>query len=202
MNPTRLLQTRAADDRLSLDFRGDEGEYRVRLGDPAEMVMTDFRHLSPITIGLNASLELAVNRMVLLGVRFLFVVDPDERLAGSIDWAQVRAAQADRRQPAFASEFPPSRSSARVWHLMEPKSAWRVLRYEEIRRARVAELVIAFKVESRRHLVVVQERPGGSTAVRGLFSLARVERQLGVPIEINGHARLGELRASSPLPPG
>lgn len=199
MNPSRLLQTRAADDGLALDFRGDEGEHRVRLGDPAEMVMTDFRHLSPISIGLNASLELAVNRMVLLGVRFLFVVDPDERLAGSINWAQLHAAQADRRQPAFVGEFPPSRSRARVWHVMEPKAAWRVLRYEDVRRARVAELVIAFKVESRRHLVVVQERPGGSTAVRGLFSLARVERQLGVPIELNGHARLGA--ACSPLPP-
>jgi signal-transduction protein with cAMP-binding, CBS, and nucleotidyltransferase domain len=57
---------------------------RVHADDPAVLVMTDLRQVRAMTIGPNATIDLALDKMIRDGVRMLLVISPRGILEGIV----------------------------------------------------------------------------------------------------------------------
>jgi hypothetical protein len=68
---------------------------------------------------------------------------------------------------------------------MTPLHRWKVINYDQLIHATVANIVLTFKELGQRHLIVVDGVKGrsGGQVVRGLISLTALERALGTNIE-------------------
>ncbi len=64
-----------------------------------------------------------------------------------------------------------------------------MLDMEDVRRARVGQIVATLKESARQHALVVDRDGGGRQRVRGMFSLTQIARQLGVSIQSSEVAR-------------
>lgn len=191
MDMRSLLQTHKVFGPVALRPAPPENAGSVSLGDSALDAMTDFTQVRSQTVHASASIDLALNRMMLAGVRLLFAVGDDGALAGLITSYDIQGEKPTLYlQSQDCSLNSCSRRDIQVGHIMEPADDWRVLDYEDVRHARIAEIVLAFKVEGRRHLVVVERAAQGDVLmVRGLFSLTQLERQLGAQLDVHPQAR-------------
>ena len=67
---------------------------------------------------------------------------------------------------------------------MTPVHKWKVIYYDQLNHATVANIAMTFKELGQRHLIVIDSTRGRNTqTVRGLFSLTTLERALGTSIE-------------------
>ena len=67
---------------------------------------------------------------------------------------------------------------------MTPVHKWRVINYDQLVHATVADVALTFKDMGLRHLIVVDSVRGRiGQVVRGLISLTTLERALGTNIE-------------------
>ncbi len=182
MDLASLLKHPPATLRLETDDPG-----QLRRDDPARKVMTDLRVAPAGTITPETLVDAALEAMKHAGVRFLFVVDADRRLLGSISAFDILGEK--RMQLLHAS------AGAHRWHemqvrdLMEPLHDWRVIDYDDVRTLTVGRVATLLREACRRHLVVI-ERGGDASppTVRGLFSAARVARLLGEPVDVESRA--------------
>ena len=168
----------------------DEHGETLSSGDPAVRAMTDLR-LSPVSVTRpDVTIELALLKMKQAGVRFLFVCDPSDRLTGSITSYDIQG----EKPLVFMQSQPAVRAwrEIRVQDVMEPVSQWRVLDYRQLPRLSVGDIVTLLIRAGRRHLLVVESAvalPGAAPnppdkVVRGIFSASRIERMLGLTVQI------------------
>jgi hypothetical protein len=76
-----------------------------------------------------------------------------------------------------------------VRDVMEPLEAWRVLDFADLSHLTVDDAVALLKYAGKRHLVVVENAKSGRVQVaRGIISASRIQRLMGVPIEIEPRA--------------
>jgi hypothetical protein len=68
---------------------------------------------------------------------------------------------------------------------MTPLQKWKVVSYDQLAHATVADVVMTFKELGQKHLIVVDSVKGrsGGQVVRGLISLTTLERALGTNVE-------------------
>lgn len=162
--------------------RPSVSEGTLKLDDPAERVMTDFRQMTPLTVDGDSPIDEALQYMIHAGVRLLFAVDGDSHLIGLITSSDI---QGEKPIQHMAVEHrTASRRDILVRDIMTPVAAWEALDYETVRRATVARFVPTFKAVGRRHLLVVERKGQGPCLVRGLISATRLERELGVALDV------------------
>jgi CBS-domain-containing membrane protein len=183
MDPSRLLQ--APSPGLALADPATDAT-RASPGDPARSVMTDLR-LGPVSVtGVDTPIAAVLQTMRDAGVRFLFVLDPDRRLVGSVGAHDVQGEK--------PMQYLRATGDGRTWHdvrvrdVMEPVAEWRVLDVRRVDRLAVADVVALLAEAGRRHLVVVENGTDGAQRVRGLFSASRIQQLLGVSFDATGRA--------------
>jgi CBS domain-containing protein len=155
----------------------------VSLESPAVEVMTDLRQVKVITIGPETTLETALNRMISAGVRLLLVVARADAVVGLITARDLSG----ERPVEFAARERIGRDRIRVGDIMTPHQQIEVLSMEDVDRARVGDVVETLRAAGRQHALVVERlEPGLLPAVRGIFSITRIGRQLGVDIQPTG----------------
>jgi CBS-domain-containing membrane protein len=159
-------------------------EGTLRPDDPALSVMTDFRHVAPLTVAGETPIDEALQYMVHAGVRLLFAVDRDARLIGLITSTDIEGEKPIQYMAGEYAGRAASRRDILVRDIMTPVAAWDTLDYETLRHATVAQFVPTFKAVGRRHLLVVDRPRAGRCIVRGLISATRLERELGVTLEV------------------
>jgi CBS-domain-containing membrane protein len=148
----------------------------VTLTDAAAEVMTDFAHEHPVTVTGSRGIDDALGDMVRFGVRALLVVD-DDQVTGLITSYDIQG----ERPLRFLQNSNHSRhDEIQVGHIMTPWEQVPVLDWEEVRNARVRDIVEIFRASEATHLVVSEAHSDGSLLVRGLISRTRIERQLSV----------------------
>jgi CBS domain-containing protein len=153
----------------------EAAEGRLALSDPAVQVVTDFLWEQPVTVPGELSIDHALREMIRAGVRALLVVR-DEVVIGLITSYDI---QGERPLQFLGKSGYRRHDEIEVGHIM---TAWeRVARldWQSLRRARVSDLTAFFRCTAATHVVVVEHTDHGRSAVRGLISRTRLERQLG-----------------------
>ncbi|QCB48334.1 CBS domain-containing protein [Hydrogenophaga sp. PAMC20947] len=167
----------------------------VTLESPARAVMTDLTHVRAATISPDTPLVQARQTMIHQGVRLLFVVSqmPDvEGLITSTDLEGERPMQVLSRRGVKHGDLV-------VSDVMSPLTALDAIDLADLAHANVGKVVATLQHLGRRHLLVIEKARDleGAPRVRGVISLAQVERQLGHPIPLVEMAHnFAELSAS------
>ena len=153
----------------------EAAERRLALTDPAVHVVTDFFFQQPLTVPEELSIDDALREMIRAGVRALLVVR-DEVVTGLITSYDIQG----ERPLQFLTESGYRRhDEIEVGHIMTPWERVPPLDWQALGHARVSDLAAFFRSAAATHVVMVEQTDQGSTAVRGLISRTRLERQLG-----------------------
>jgi CBS-domain-containing membrane protein len=147
--------------------------------------MTDLRHAHAAVIDLHRSMEAANEYMKQRGVRSLLVLNQDEILTGIITATDVLGDKPLR----FIQERRVKHSEILVCDIMTPLDRLEAIPVEEVRRAKVGDIVASLLDTGRQHTLVIENDVEGNPVVCGIFSLTQVEKQLGTSIPFTEIAR-------------
>lgn len=163
---------------------------RVTAESPARDVMTDLRRVKAITTVSGATLESAHQRMIYAEVRLLLVLD---RLGAVIGLLSARDLMGEKPM-AVATREQISHDQLRVEHIMTPAAEIQVIDLAEVDVAHVSDVVQSLRAVGRQHALVIEQTGERGHALRGVFSLSQIGRQLGRNLEPSGIAQsLAEL---------
>lgn len=164
--------------------RADAAEQRVTENSPALEVMTDLAVIDAVRVSSNVAVDAALEQMKSSGVRLLFVASSGDELLGVITSRDIEGEKPLR----FQRETGLTRADVLVRDIMTSRDGLEVLRLDDVRHARVGDIVATLKNMGRQHAIVV-DASGGKMRVCGLFSTTRIGRQLGVVLEVAETAR-------------
>lgn len=145
--------------------------------------MTDLTRVSAASIGPDATIATAEEHMRHAGVRLLFVQDATHPLLGLVTLTDIKGERPLRVQ----RELGVPHNEVRVRDIMTPSARLEVLSLNEVRAARIGDVVQTLKRTGRQHALVGEPTPQGPV-IRGIFSASRISRALGVPLETSGIA--------------
>jgi CBS-domain-containing membrane protein len=152
---------------------------RVKITSPAIDTMTDLRQITAVMVSLTTPLDMALERMIKGGVRMLLVTDADGKVQGLITSRDMQG----EKPLKILEKTGGTRKDLVVGDLMTMKSKLEVLMMGDVLRATVGDIIATLKEVDRQHAIVVDSDPyTGELAVRGIFSLAQIGRQLGLEI--------------------
>jgi len=149
---------------------------RVTLDDAAFSVMTDLREVSAATTRPEETIDTAHGVMIRRAVRLLFVLDPDNTVAGVITATDLLGEKPMRFMQARGVPD----AEILVEDIMRPASMLEGLSILEVAQMRVGHIVATLKAVGRKHLMVSED---GGRRIRGLFSASQVARQLGMEVQ-------------------
>ncbi len=122
--------------------------------------------------------EWVVARMIPIR-RMLLVTDADGKIQGLITSRDIQGEKPMKILEKTGGSF----RDLLVGDLMTLKSKLEVLLMGDVLRAKVGDIIATLKEVDRQHAIVVDTDPhSGELAVRGIFSLAQIGRQLGLEI--------------------
>ena len=151
---------------------------RVTSGSPALQVMTDLARVTPATIRPQAPLAGANQFMITRGVRLLLVVDDLEKVLGVITATDIHG----ERPVLEATQRGMRRDELTVADIMTPAAKVETLALADVENARVGHVLETLRRAGRQHTLVVD----AEGAVRGIFSISQIARQLGVSLPAGG----------------
>lgn len=152
---------------------------RVSLEHPAIEVMTDLKKVSAVVIRPDDSVDEAHRTMVQRGVRSLLVLDHDRKVAGLITARDILGEKPVR----VVAQRGCRRDEVLVSDIMTPRERLEVMDMDDVRSARVGNIVATLKACRRQHAMAVERDPGGKETLRGLFSTTQIARQLGTAVQ-------------------
>lgn len=165
-------------DTHAIVARPEHGRAPVALDDAALSVMTDLRRQRAITINRNETLGLAERLMASAGVRLLLVLEDGNRLAGLVTYRDLHGPRAT----AAAARDKVSHDALTVAQVMTPAAQIETVPLRSVEHAHVRDVVELLREHGRQHTLVTETVEGGVMAVRGIFSITQIGRQLGVKI--------------------
>jgi CBS domain-containing protein len=148
---------------------------RVTLDEPAFSVMTDLKQVPAATTTREEPIEDARAVMKRRGVRLLFVLDA----AGSVQGVVTATDLLGEKPMLFMQERGVARSEVRVGDIMTPASMLEAIAIQDVASMLVGHVVATIRAVRRQHVMVSED---GGRRIRGLFSVSRIARQLGVDV--------------------
>lgn len=158
--------------------------HRVTLDSPALEVMTDLRRVPVVTVEPEELADAALQRMIKAGVRLLLVTTPTEEVLGVLT---ARDVMGERPVKVALSERIP-RAAVTVEQIMTPLEHIDALSLEDVKEARVGDIVVTLRAAGRQHALAMEKTSAGET-ICGIFSVTQIGRQLGVEISPAGQAQ-------------
>jgi CBS-domain-containing membrane protein len=152
---------------------------RVKLSNPATDVMTDLTKVSVVSVRAKTPMDKANAKMIKYGVRMLLVLDDNEQLAGLITASDVLGEKPMR----FLQNMGGTHADIMVRDIMTPQRELEVLNIQNVKNAKVGDIVATLKKANRQHSLVVTEAQDGHQSVCGLFSITQIARQLGAQVQ-------------------
>jgi CBS-domain-containing membrane protein len=152
---------------------------RVKLSDPATSVMTDLSKVSVVSVRAQTSMDRANAKMIRYGVRMLLVLDENEQVSGLLTASDVLGEKPMR----FLQSVGGIHADITVRDIMTTQRELEVMKIEDVRNARVGEIVASLKKSHRQHALVATEGADGKQTVCGLFSVTQIARQLGAQVQ-------------------
>lgn len=159
---------------------------RVTLNSPALDVMTDFKIVTAYTIFPLESIEEAQHKMIHRGVRLLLVVDAKNTILGLVTSTDLMG----EKPMQVIQNTGCTHAEVLVQDIMTPGDRLEVICMNDVEHARAGNVLATLKASGRQHaLVVDRSAPGLPQKVRGILSLSRLTRQLGVTVQTAEIAR-------------
>lgn len=152
---------------------------------PALQAMTDLSLVPTATTSPDLPLEQANSSMIQHGVRLLVVTAAQGRIVGLITSTDILGQKPVR----VAQQKGVRRSELRVADVMVPVEDIDILPFEEVRKARVGDVVATLRAAGRAHALVVTEGREGQHLLGGIFSISQIARQLGLPVQAHELSR-------------
>jgi predicted transcriptional regulator len=157
---------------------------KVEPGQPALLVMTDFKIVTAYTIFPLETIEAARAKMIHRGVRMLLVVDDQNHILGLITATDLTG-----EKPMQVVQTQGIRhGDVMVKDIMTPRERLEVLCMDDVQKACVGDVVHTLKSHGRQHALVVERAEDRSQILRGMFSVSQISRQLGAQVETAGVA--------------
>jgi CBS domain-containing protein len=151
----------------------------AHLDDPAMNVMTDFKKISPVTIEPYSSIQTALRKMKVAGVRLLLVPDEADHIAGIITAGDIQG----ERPIKVIQETRAAFRDIRVDRIMTPLDRVEGMDMVTVRDARVGHIIVTMRKLEQHHLLVVEvDRENRQHRLRGLFSTSEISRLTGYDI--------------------
>ena len=151
----------------------------VKLSDPAISVMTDLTKVSVVSVRARTSMDKANAKMIRYGVRLLLVLDDNDQVAGLLTATDILGEKPMR----YLQNMGGTHADIMVRDIMTTQRELEALKIEDVKNARVVEIVATLKKSHRQHALVVAEGADGKQAVCGLFSITQIARQLGAQVQ-------------------
>jgi len=171
-----------------VSLKADADRSIVSRTSPATEIMTDLQHAMAYTISPTASITDADNKMILCGVRLLFVTDSNNELTGLITSTDILG----ERSLNYLREHGGDRNDIIVQEIMTHREEIEAISYPEVVRASVGDIVATLHDAGRQHVLVVD-----NDSVRGMFSATDVARRIGESVHVETRARtFAELEAA------
>ena len=149
----------------------------VDANSPAQRVMTDFQHMTPITIARDASLDDANKIMALCHVHYLLVADGQRQLQGIVTEAGTRG----HRPLAIAHTMGVRPGELVVGDVMiKQHDEVEVMHLRDVHTARVGNVLATLKELGTPYCLVVDHDEEDNHILCGIFSLSRIEREMGL----------------------
>ncbi|WP_313951170.1 CBS domain-containing protein [Accumulibacter sp.] len=152
---------------------------------PALEVMTDFRRLAPVTVSRDTSLDDANRIMTLCKAHYLLVSDQQQQLLGIVSEAGTRG----HRPLAVAHAVGVRPRDLVVGDVMIKKhDDADVIHLRDLAGAKVGQVVATLKALGVSYCLVVEHDENDNHVLCGVFSLAQIERQMGLEPQTEGVA--------------
>jgi len=152
---------------------------RVSLDSPAVEIMTDLKKVCAVVIRPDESVDEAHRRMIQRGVRSLLVLDHERKVAGLITATDILGEKPMR----VVAQRGCRRDEVVVSDIMTPRERLEVMDMDDVRSARVGNIVATLEASGRQHAMAVERDPDGKETLRGLFSATQIARQLGTAVQ-------------------
>jgi CBS domain-containing protein len=149
----------------------------VRPDSPAIDVMTDLSKIAAVTIPSIATIDEANQTMIAHRVRALFVVDEERAVLGIVTSTDLLG----EKPIQLAQERGMRHDEVLVRDVMTPADRLEAMEFDDVLTARVGDVVATLRLSGRQHALVIEGVAGAPLNVRGIFSLTRIARQLGLP---------------------
>ncbi|MHC4221083.1 MAG: CBS domain-containing protein [Planctomycetota bacterium] len=157
---------------------------KVTLEDAAFSVITDFSHIKPFSTTSGANIDEINSKMIACGVRLLFVAEHDEVLLGLVTYNDIFG----EKPLQYIKEQGGRREEILARDIMTPVGQLEAVQLTDILTARVGDIVETIKTTGRQHLLVCEDQPDDTHAIKGLFSSTQIEKRLGIKIEMSARA--------------
>jgi CBS domain containing-hemolysin-like protein len=183
MSNYRILETHSLSGETALDRPRQDLAESVGLNAPATKVVTDLSKVAAMTINPCASMDNASERMIAANVRLLFVTDQYYNVMGLVTSRDITG----ERAVQYMQEHGGKREDIMVRDIMTPRHRIEVLSMEEIKHARVGDVIETLNRLGRQHALVMTPGVGDSIdRISGIISTTQVSKQTGVAINVIG----------------
>ncbi|MBI3044943.1 MAG: CBS domain-containing protein [Betaproteobacteria bacterium] len=158
---------------------------QVSLESPAADVMTDLKQVGAVVIRPDDTVDEAQRRMIQRGVRSLLVLGHDRKVTGLVTATDILG----EKPMKVIAQRACTRDEILVSDIMTPQGRLEVMDMDNVRTAKVGNIVATLQASGRQHAMVVDRDPEGRETLRGLFSSTQIARQLGMAIQTLETAR-------------
>jgi len=152
--------------------------WQVELKDPASSVMTDFRVRALFKVDPEDTIDEALGKMKIAGLRIGFVVDSaSEKITGMITSYDIMGEKPMRYlQSVGFADRGVTHKDIKVKDIMEKIEDWVSVDMHNVETATVQSVMDAFQKTGRTHLPVLDSVEGQEHRLRGLFSSSKILR--------------------------
>jgi CBS-domain-containing membrane protein len=152
--------------------------WQVELTDPASSVMTDFNVRALFKVSAEDTIDEALQKMKVAGLRIGFVVDgASDKILGMITSYDIMGEKPMRYlQSVGFADRGVTHKDIKVKDIMEKVEDWVSVEMKNVEIVNVQALLDVFQRTGRTHLPVIDSHEGKEHHLRGLFSSAKVLR--------------------------
>lgn len=152
--------------------------WQVELNDPATSVMTDFRVRALFKVDPEDTIDEALQKMRIAGLRIAFVVEKTtNKMLGMITAYDIMGEKPMRYlQSVGFADRGVTHKDILVKDIMERVEEWVSVEMKSVETATVQSVLDAFQKTGRTHLPVLDSKEGKEHHLRGLLSSAKILR--------------------------
>lgn len=149
--------------------------YEITLDSSALDIFTDFKKTPPLVIEQSLDVVTAEDLMKKTHVKLKLVLDKGE-FVGALAYEDLIGEKVMSRTNHV------HRTDIFVSEVMTPKTCLKAIEFNDVKRAKIRDIVETLKNEGKQHFLVID---GAEHHIRGIFSASDIARRLHVPINID-----------------
>ncbi|GMQ96839.1 MAG: hypothetical protein BMS9Abin15_0522 [Gammaproteobacteria bacterium] len=150
----RTLKLHTLDSPIGYCYPRQKLSERVSAGNPAIDVMTDLEYVAALTIGLNVTIDDALELMTKSGVRLLFVANESGMVSGLVTANDIQG----EKPMKVLHEVGGKHSGILVRDVMTPWGRLEVLQMDDVIKASVGDIIATLKQAGSMHWLLTQTK--------------------------------------------